>query len=76
MALKGLQLLAVFHIVLNTLFKALNQKTSILNIFIFCIPYLLYIIYLFINHYFSLNTTFSTYPNSNRLDNYKNPVAL
>ena len=33
-------------------------------------------IYLFINHYFSSNTTFSTYTNSNRLDNYKNTVAL
>ena len=33
-------------------------------------------IYLFINHYFSSNTTFSTYTNSNRLDNYKDPVAL
>ena len=36
----------------------------------------LFIIYLFINHYFSSNTTFSTYTNSNRLDNYKDPVAL
>ena len=33
-------------------------------------------IYLFVNHYFSSNTTFSTYTNSNRLDNYKNPVAF
>ena len=36
----------------------------------------LFITYLFINHYFSSNTTFSTYTNSNRLDNHKNPVAL
>ena len=36
----------------------------------------LFIYLLFINHYFSSNTTFSTYTNSNRLDNYKDPVAL
>ena len=36
----------------------------------------LFIYLLFINHYFSSNTNFSTYTNSNRLDNYKNPVAL
>ena len=33
-------------------------------------------IYVFINPYFSSNTTSSTCTNSNRLDNYKNPLAL